>query len=614
MTEPAETADPAFEALLGYLREHRGFDFTGYKPTTLLRRIEKRMQAVGAKDLAEYQAYLEAQPDEFTDLFNTILINVTSFFRDPEAWDYVAAELVPRILEGKGPGDAVRVWSAGAAAGQEAFSIAILLCEAMGEDEMRSRVKIYATDVDEPALSQGRHAVYTPSELQPAVSDERLERFFERSGEGRAFRADLRRAVIFGHHDLMRHPPISRVDLLLCRNTLMYFTTDAQRRILAGFHFALNPGGILFLGKGEAIASRSELFEPLDHRWHVFTRSDRVAPPRPPLPAAPTRRQPEPGDRELLHRSGFEAAPVAQLVVDGHGILVLANTRARVMFGLGVGQIGRPLKDLELSYRPVELRSAIDEVMTKGSALRLGEAEWRPGGEESVHLSIEVTPLRPAGTVAGVSVSFTDVTRFRLLQFDFERTQRELETAYEELQSTVEELETTNEELQSTNEELETTNEELHSSNEELETMNQELQSTNEELETTNRELAQRTEELDHANAFLGSILSSLDSGVVVLDREMRVREWNRATEELWGLRDGEVQGEHFLNLDVGLPVEQLRQPIKAVFAGDAVDDHVLDCVNRRGRTVRCRVSVAPLRSNGDDIQGVILLMEQEPG
>ena len=144
--------------------------------------------------------------------------------------------------------------------------------------------------------------------------------------------------------------------------------------------------------------------------------------------------------------------------------------------------------------------------------------------------------------------------------------------------------------------------------------MNQELQSANEELETTNRELGQRTDQLDHANAFLRSILTSLDSGVVVLDREMRVQEWNRATEDLWGLRDGEVQGEHFLNLDVGLPVEQLRQPIKAALAGDAVEDSVLDCVNRRGRTVRCRVSVAPLRSNGDDVEGVILLMNLDPG
>src|SRR5439155_3125141 len=192
-----EPADPQLEGLLEYLRDHRGFDFTGYKEGTLRRRIEKRVQTVGAKDLAEYRRYLEAHPDEFTDLFNTILINVTSFFRDLEAWDYLATEVIPRILAGKGPGDAVRVWSAGAAAGQEAFSIAMVLCEAMGEDDLRSRVKIYATDVDEEALTQGRHAIYTRDELQPALSEERLERFFERTPQGRAFRGDLRRSVIF---------------------------------------------------------------------------------------------------------------------------------------------------------------------------------------------------------------------------------------------------------------------------------------------------------------------------------------------------------------------------------------------------------------------------------
>ncbi|MBV9936553.1 MAG: PAS domain-containing protein, partial [Actinobacteria bacterium] len=263
-----------------------------------------------------------------------------------------------------------------------------------------------------------------------------------------------------------------------------------------------------------------------------------------------------------------------------------------------------------LSYRPVELRSAIDEVMSSGQLLRLGETEWRSPTGEVHHLNIELTPLRPQGPLVGVSVTFTDLTRFRLLEYDFERSQRELETAYEELQSTVEELETTNEELQSTNEELETTNEELHSTNEELETMNEELQSTNEELETTNNELRVRTTDLNHANAFLESILGSLAAAVIVLDQEMAVRVWNHAAEEMWGLRSDEVTGQHFMNLDIGLPVEQLRRPVRDCLAGGETSDAVVvAAVNRRGRSIECSVVVSPLNQH-DGIEGVIVVVE----
>ncbi|MBV8959093.1 MAG: PAS domain-containing protein [Actinobacteria bacterium] len=605
-------ADPQFESLLEYLRDDRGFDFTGYKRSTLMRRIQKRMQIVNVDGFDTYRTYLAHTPEEFTELFNTILINVTGFFRDPEAWEFLAADVLPRVLNGKQPGDAIRLWSAGSSGGQEAYSIAILVCEAIGEERFRNEVKIYATDVDEEALTQARHARYTEAELQPAVSDQRLERFFETSAGQWTFRNDLRRSIIFGRHDLMQNPPISRIDLLVCRNTLMYFTAGAQRRILANFHFALNPTGVLFLGKSEAIVTRTNLFEPVDLRWHLFSKADNRGRERPqmiPMPPGVAGDGQAPA-REMLQHAGFDTAPVAQVVIDHEGTLLLANTQARSLFGLTVSQIGRPLKDLELSYRPVELRSAIDEVMSSGQLLRLGETEWRSPTGEVHHLNIELTPLRPQGPLVGVSVTFTDLTRFRLLEYDFERSQRELETAYEELQSTVEELETTNEELQSTNEELETTNEELHSTNEELETMNEELQSTNEELETTNNELRVRTTDLNHANAFLESILGSLAAAVIVLDQEMAVRVWNHAAEEMWGLRSDEVTGQHFMNLDIGLPVEQLRRPVRDCLAGGETSDAVVvAAVNRRGRSIECSVVVSPLNQH-DGIEGVIVVVE----
>jgi two-component system CheB/CheR fusion protein len=218
--------------------------------------------------------------------------------------------------------------------------------------------------------------------------------------------------------------------------------------------------------------------------------------------------------------------------------------------------------------------------------------------------------MRPNGVLTGTSVSFVEVTPQRRLQRELDQSRIELESAYEELQSTVEELETTNEELQSTNEELETTNEELQSTNEELETMNEELQSTNEELETINDELRQRTEELNDVNGFLEAILGSLQSAVVVVDRDVRIQVWNAHAQELWGLRADEVEGDHFMNLDIGLPVDQLHAPVRAALSGEEEPQLELEAVNRRGRTVACRIRLSPLRAADSNVVGVIILMD----
>src|SRR5207249_832402 len=225
MSPPKE--DAKFEHLLEYLRQSRGFDFTGYKRPSLMRRMSKRMQTVHVDRFTDYVDYLEVHPEEFAHLFNTILINVTSFFRDEPAWDYLRKEIVPRLLATKRGHDSVRVWSAGCASGQEAYSLAIVLAEAVGMEAFRERVKIYATDVDEEALGQARLASYTPKEME-GMDGALRDRYFE-AGSGRyVFRTDLRRSVIFGRHDLVQDAPISRLDLLVCRNTLMYFNAETQ--------------------------------------------------------------------------------------------------------------------------------------------------------------------------------------------------------------------------------------------------------------------------------------------------------------------------------------------------------------------------------------------------
>jgi two-component system CheB/CheR fusion protein len=340
----------------------RGFDYTGYKRQSLMRRFEKRMQVVGVTDFDAYRAYLDEHPDEYIELFNTILINVTGFFRDPPAWEYVAKEVIPRLLQSKGNDDWIRVWSAGCASGPEPYTVAILFLEALGEDAFRGRVKIYATDIDDEALNQGRHAAYTPDQLA-SVDPSLVERYFTRANTHYVFRSDLRRTVIFGRNDLLRDPPISRIDLLVCRNTLMYFNPDVQTKILQNVHFALNNSGFLVLGKSEVMLSRTQLLVPLDLRQRVFVKADRrPSTEQPPAQTPLETREVARDDDGVIRDAALEHAPGAHIIVDRRGAIAAANHLARQLFSLTQQDIGRPLKDLPISYRPLELRSRIEQV------------------------------------------------------------------------------------------------------------------------------------------------------------------------------------------------------------------------------------------------------------
>jgi two-component system, chemotaxis family, CheB/CheR fusion protein len=605
--------DPGFERLLEFVRDERSFDYTGYRRPTLMRRFQKRMQDVGVDDWDAYRTYLADHNEEYAELFNTILINVTGFFRDRETWELVAGEVIPRMLDEKPAEAQLRVWSAGCASGEEPFTIAMLLAEALGEEAFKRRAKIYATDIDDDALGQARDAAFTAKQLEDVPAELR-ERYFEQANHGFAFRNDLRRAVIFGRNDLHHDPPISRVDLLVSRNTLMYFAAEVQQRILANFYFALNRGGFLLVGKAEALQSGRNFFVPYNLKRRIFLK-DGAADTSFRLPRVPLIERLEPETPPDLGEAAFEHAPTAQIVVDDQNRVAGINQAARALFSLRHRDGGRPLQDLEISYRPVELRSLIDEVRNEQHAVVRRDVRWQKGKEEARTLDVQLDPLAlPGQAFAGVIVTYVDATAHRALEDDLERARRELETAYEELQSTVEELETTNEELQSTNEELETTNEELQSTNEELETMNEELQSTNEELETMNDELRDRTDETLHANSFLASVLSSIHQGVVVVDRAMQVVAWSRPTTDLWGLRDDEVEGEHLLNIDIGIPVQRLRDPIRRVLAGSDVDVLELDGHDRRGKPVRVRIAFAPLqnRPGAEEPDGAILLVSAE--
>ena len=583
--ESREAVDEEFEALLAHIKTNRGFDFTGYKRAGLIRRVKKQMQSVRIGSYSDYVDYLEVHPDEFERLFDTILINVTSFFRDASFWDYLREEVVPRLLAAKTPGAPIRLWSAGCASGQEPYSLAMLLAEALGPDRFRQQVKIYATDVDEQALAQARAGAYSAREMQ-SVPDALRDKYFEREEDIYVFQRDMRRALIFGRHDLMQDAPISRIDLLACRNTIMYFNAEAQARIINRFHFAVSENSFLFLGKAEMLFTHASLFAPLDLKRRVFQKLTSAGPRErggflPPPADPPT--DAEGRLREIL----FQEGTVAQIMVDSAGSLSLTNERAQQLFRLNARDIGRPLQDLEISYRPVELRSCVDRAYAERRPIAVQGVAYSPVPGETVYLDTLVTPLLEGGTVLGVGISFTDVTRLRQLSEELQAASRELETAYEELQST----------------------------NEELETTNEELQSTNEELQTINEELRLRSVDLDQVNLFLTSILASLRGGVIVLDSEMKVQFWNDKSEDFWGLRADEARGRPFLSLDIGLPVAALLPVIQRCLSHpESHQETKVDTLNRRGKPVRCHVEVMPLIDPGvsRDIQGVLLQIEEE--
>ena len=598
--------DPSFEKLLAHIKESRGFDFTGYKRASLIRRVGRRMQTVHAETYDEYLDRLQIEPAEFTALFNTILINVTSFYRDAEAWSHLQSELVPEILARCGDGP-IRVWSAGCASGEEAYSLAVCLAEVMGAEAFRRQVKIYATDVDEEALAHARLGSYTERELS-ALAPELAEKYFEDAGTQRVITRGLRRSVIFGRNDLVQDPPISHIDLLVCRNTLMYFDSETQGRILNRLHYALEPAGLLFLGKAELLLSHARILTPVEGMRRFFRKvtTDPARERAFVLGAAQAGPTNAAADDLKVSQEAMLSAPTAQVVVDSAERLVLSNRRAETLFGLSTRQAGQPFADLELSSRPVELRPLFDQVRRERRTIWVREVEWARQGAETVWFDVQIVPLAADERRAlGLTVIFHDITSQRALQHELGLAHNQLETAYEELQSTNEELETTNEELQSTNEELET--------------MNEELQSMNDELGSSNNELRTRAGEVDALNDFMESILGRLKVAVAVVDRDLTISAWNLPAQELWGVRPDEAVGQHLVDLDIGLPVRQLE-----VLLGDKLDgpydEHsavLIEAINRRGRLVTAQVTLSPLvrdedaGSRGHQVTGAILVMDE---
>ncbi|HVJ94057.1 MAG TPA: CheR family methyltransferase, partial [Labilithrix sp.] len=366
--------------------------------------------------MSEYVAMLDRNPSELSALFDILLINVTSFFRDPPAWEALSAKL-PSIVDlaGNAP---IRLWSAGCSSGDEAYTLAIVMCEALGAEAFLRRVQIYATDVDEDALAHARKATYSADALAN-VPRSLVEKYFTSVGSRLTFREELRAGVVFGRHDLVYDAPIRKVDILVCRNALMYFDTGMQTRILRRFRFALNPKGVLLLGKAEMLVSHADLFEPLDLKLRLFARAV-PAPPRRLVASAP----PSGGDRAdndeqsraTLRRAAFDASPGARLVIDASGRVRLVNKGAAQLFGIAPSDVGRSFAELALSHGQVDFRACIESVRIEKRGFFFEEVECSLPNGDRLSSDVHIAPLfSEDGFWVGTQVAVTDATeRHRL--------------------------------------------------------------------------------------------------------------------------------------------------------------------------------------------------------
>jgi two-component system CheB/CheR fusion protein len=567
-------SDQHLELILEKLRIARNVDFRNYKRATLRRRIERRVADRRCQDVDEYIALLDREPLELDSLLAAMFIKATRFFRDDEVWHLLKTRILPDLIAARRLKQVLRIWCAGCATGEEVFSVAILVADALGTDIGSWDVKIFGTDVDEGALAYARRATYSPQQVE-SVPKDTLKRWFFPAPEGFAIRKELRRVVVFGVNNLVSDAPISRLDLVFCRNVFIYLDNELQKRAISRFHYALRRDGVLVLGRSELIPFAAQLFQPIDLPRRIYRRdgdrkdfglgaqvftqmNDHDIPNRP---------ADSPGDDPFapgqICKDILDALPVPIIGTGVDGDVRYWSPEAARVWGRSSREVmGKKLWALGLSGLIGDL------LVEKTNAVREGRAEREttdgviavPGRLEPMVVSVELSPLHNNTTkqVVGLLYAVHDVTGLRALEREMRHVNSELkisnerlQVANEELQAANEELETTNEELQSANEELQTTNEELQSANEELETTNEELQSTNVELDATNRELAYRTDELNLLGFYQRTIIRSLSAAVIVLNSDGRITHWNIAAERLLGLAEAEALGQTFWTLRI---------------------------------------------------------------
>lgn len=547
-----ETEGETFAALVRTLVRKTGVAFDQYKESTLRRRIERRRIVTQQANLAAYLQLVTASDTEADLLLQDTLISVTEFFRDPETFDAIG-HAIRTIVAGKSPGDAIRIWIPGCATGEEAFSIAILVADELGEAQRATEVQIFATDIDERAIDVARKSVYLKAALRD-VAPALVEKYFVATGGTYQVASSIRDMVTFARHDMMRDPPFSRLDMVSCRNVLIYFKRAAQERLISVFHYILAPGGYLVLGPSESTGKLTELFEPVDVHAKIYVRRELEALPsalfgsKHTLPQLPVIAEAPPAGDDLEQRVRdrvFDQYVPPSVIVDQRFNVLHSHGDTARYLKLPEGDISVNLIDMAAAPLRVELRLALQKAEREQRTIRSHPIVLvEEGGRTAVTLiamPLDMAPEVHARLLvlfeAQPVIEHADVTTpEENAAFRIRELEQELTATRDHLQTNIEELEASNEELQSVNEEYQSTTEELQSANEELQTTNEEMQSTNEELSTVNEELRVRSEDLAHANRDLESILNTAVSGIVVLDKDLRVTRYSAASRRIFDL------------------------------------------------------------------------------
>jgi two-component system CheB/CheR fusion protein len=620
----------SLEKVFVLLRSHTGNDFSLYKRSTIYRRIERRLGLHQISNISHYVRYLRENPREIDLLFKELLIGVTNFFRDPPAWEHLTHEVLPRLLEQRRSGGVLRAWVTGCSTGEEAYSLAMAFKEAVEplKPVQNILLQIFATDLDREAIERARHGVY-PDNIAADVSPERLRRFFIREERGYRVAKEIREMVVFAPQNVIMDPPFTKLDILCCRNLLIYLSGDLQKKLIPLFHYSLNPTGVLFLGSAETVGSFSNLFAPMDAKSRTFERLEQlVAATAFDFPsefvgsAARADPEREPASPVAIASPNLERLADRVLVQHFSPLGILCNDRGDVLYLSGragkylepaVGKANLNIFAMARDGLRYELSNAFAEATRKGRLVHVeGIQIGTNGGTQLVDLTVQrlTEPKELRGTVMVVIADARDTVavqsrtkpRRTTASTHTAELEQELHRSREEVQTTREEMQTSQEELRSTNEELQSANEELQSTNEELTTSKEEMQSLNEELQTVNHELQSKVDELSHSNNDMKNLLNSTDIATLFLDAELRVRRFTTPTAKIIKLIPG----------DSGRPitdiVSELDYPELAEDARDVLRTLMFkekQASTRDGQWFSIRIM--PYRTRENVIDGVVI-------
>jgi two-component system CheB/CheR fusion protein len=595
--EAAEEGDFAatLSKIITTISNRTGHDFSAYKKSTLIRRIQRRMTVTRVVTAQKYLTYLHHNPGEIESLFQDLLIGVTSFFRDPEAFEYLKKQVLPSLIERRPEHESFRVWAAGCATGEEVYSIVILIMECLDEMGLRKDIQVFGTDLDPSSIEKARVGIY-PANIAADLTPERLKNFFEKDNVNYRVRRAVREPVVFAAHNLLKDPPFSRLDLLVCRNLLIYLESSAQKKVLPLFHYALKPGGVLLLGTSETIGEFADLFTSVHKKWSIYRRVD-VSPDLQPIVDFPTGGraaqtaverafQTKPGGAEPVDSA--IAGATARLLLDQHTPeCVVVNRRGEISYVHGrtgkylepaPGLMSTNVVDMAREGLRFELASALRSVNSTGEEVRREGLRVKTNGEYH-DFNMTVKPMgKPDSLKSMIVILFEEVPerteskkkkpkRDDSAEAPSQHTidlEREIARVQQDHRISMEELETSNEELKSVNEELQSSNEELQSTNEELESSREELQSLNEELSTVNAELHEKIIELSQSYETINYVLNSTGIAILFLNRDLHVQRFTREATKLINLIHSDI-GRSLTHISSNLDYDRFLDDLRMV-------------------------------------------------